>query len=272
MSPLIVDSVTHLTERGLDRVVICGSHCGIYAAYLAARAGVRAVILNDAGIGRDRAGIAGLSYLADLGMPAATVSSKTARIGDGADCALRGVISFANWLASDLGCMPGQTAAAAARCLAEASTRLRPPRPVSEARCRIDGKWGTMIDVWALDSASLVRSDDAGSIILAGSHGGLLGGDPATALKVDAFAAVYNDATGGMDGAGFSRLPVLDRRHIAAATVDAMRARIGSGRSTYEDGILTRVNDTAKRGGARIGMTARAFVELMASTLPRSRK
>ncbi len=114
--------------------------------------------------------------------------------------------------------------------------------------------------VWALDSASLVGPEHAGQIVLLGSHGGLLGGRPEAALKVDALAAVYNDAGIGIDEAGVSRLPALDARGIAAATVAAASARIGDGLSTYRDGVLSRVNATAAALGAAPGMGAEAFV------------
>ncbi len=262
-APLVIDSAARLTETARGHVVAGGSHCGVYAAYLAAKAGVRAVIFNDAGVGRDRAGIAGLGYLGDLGIPAATVDCRTARIGDGPDCLARGVISFVNGLAAGLGCRPGQSAAEAARLLTRAPERTIDPPAEIEARHRIDGPWNGQMNVWALDSVSLVQPSDAGAIVVTGSHGGLLGGDPTSALKVDALAALYSDATGGIDGAGFSRLPALDARGIPAATVDAMRARIGDGRSTYEDGVLTCVNEAAARLGARTGMAARRFVELV---------
>src|SRR5207302_1281456 len=77
------------------------------------------------------------------------------------------------------------------------------------------------------------------AIVLTGSHGGLLGGRPETALKYEVRAAFYNDAGIGIDEAGVSRLPALDDRGIAAATVSAATARIGEARSTYEDGILS---------------------------------
>ena len=64
--------------------------------------------------------------------------------------------------------------------------------------------------VWALDSASLVVPEHHGAIVLTGSHGGLLGGRPETALKYDVRAAFYNDAGIGIDEAGVSRLPALD--------------------------------------------------------------
>ena len=66
-----------------------------------------------------------------------------------------------------------------------------------------------------------------------------------------------------MDEAGVSRLPALDVRGIAGATVAAASARIGEGRSTYADGVISRVNATAAARGGRAGMTAIAFVEAM---------
>src|SRR5207302_10270629 len=77
--------------------------------------------------------------------------------------------------------------------------------------------------VWALDSASLVAPEHKDAIVLTGSHGGLLGGRPETALKYDVRGALYNDAGIGKEEAGVSRLPALDLRGIAAATVSAAR-------------------------------------------------
>jgi hypothetical protein len=83
------------------------------------------------------------------------------------------------------------------------------------------------------------------------------------ALKVDALLAVYNDAGIGIDDAGIGRLPALDDRGIAAATVAADSARIGDGVSTYTEGVLSMVNETAAMLGGRAGMTARELVDLI---------
>ena len=89
----------------------------------------------------------------------------------------------------------------------------------------------------------------------------LLGGRPATAVKYDVFAAIYNDADFGIDDAGISRLPALDARGIAGATVSAWSARIGDGQSTYRDGYVTAVNARAAQCGGEIGISA---IELVA--------
>ncbi len=107
-----------------------------------------------------------------------------------------------------------------------------------------------------VDSASLVTAEDVGAIIITGSHGGLIGGDPQKALRVDGFAAIFNDAGIGKDDAGITRLPALDDRGIAAFTVAASSARIGDARSTLSDGLISRVNKTAEVLGAREGQHA----------------
>jgi len=114
--------------------------------------------------------------------------------------------------------------------------------------------------VWALDSASLVLPEHGQAIVVTGSHGGLLGGKPETALKYDVRGALYNDAGIGIDEAGVSRLPALDARGIPAGTVSAASARIGDARSTYEDGIISRVNARSAALGLREGITAKEFV------------
>src|SRR6202162_1466410 len=100
---VIADSITRIAEEARGAVVVNASHGGIYAAYLAAKLQAVAAIFNDAGVGRDCAGIAGLDYLQQFGIAAATVGHDTARIGDGADMMASGVVTRANGLAVPLG-------------------------------------------------------------------------------------------------------------------------------------------------------------------------
>src|SRR6202043_1378178 len=108
--------------------------------------------------------------------------------------------------------------------------------------------------------------EHVGTVVVTGSHGGILGGHPETALKYAALAALFNDAGIGADEAGVGRLPALDARGIAAGTVAAASARIGDARSTYEDGVLTRINHRAAARGIAPGMTAREFVAIVRRT------
>src|SRR5579875_853450 len=247
---LTADSITRIGAEAAGAVVVNGSHGGTYAAYVAAKLGVAAAIFNDAGI-------AGLDYLERLGIPAAAVGHMSARIGDGADMIARGVVSHANPLAQALGCGPGMACREAATALAQAAPRRREPPAALEAAFLLIAE---PPPVWALDSASAVAAEHIGAIVITGSHGGLLGGKPETALKYDALAALFNDAGIGIDEAGVTRLPALDARGIAAATVTAQSARIGDARSTYEDGILSRVNARAAALGVAPGQSARDFV------------
>ena len=238
---IVADSVTRLDEDHASAVLVGGSHGGVIAGYLAAKAGVRAVILNDAGVGKDEAGIASLPYLARIGMAAATVGHMTARIADGADMLARGRITHANEVARGVGVRPGQPCREAAALLAAAPAPAAAPPEYEEARFPLRRAAGEP-EVWGLDSVSLAGPEDAGRVIVAGSHGGLLGGRPDSALAADALAAVFNDAGVGADGAGVRRLPVLDDRSIAAAAVDSASARIGDARSMWEGGMLSHVN------------------------------
>ena len=92
---------------------------------------------------------------------------------------------------------------------------------------------------------------------------GCKGGLPETAIGVAAFAALYNNAGIGIDDAGTTRLPVLDVRGIAGATVASMSARIGNARSAFDTRVLSRVNRAAAAHGGHVGMTAQAFAASM---------
>lgn len=257
---IAAESVTKLEERHRGAVLVAGSHGGVYAAHVAARGGVRAVILNDAGVGLDGAGIASLPYLEAIGMAAATVGHRSARIGSGDDMMARGIISHCNRIAARVGVQAGQACAQAAAALAHA------PMPTGDAPDYAESRFcvrAAAPQAWALDSASLVRADDKDHILLIGSHGGLLGGRAEAALKYDVLAAVFNDAGVGIDDAGIARIFALDAREIPAGAVDCRTARIGDGRSIYETGILSHVNATAASRGAKPGMRAASFVELI---------
>jgi hypothetical protein len=267
---IILDSVTHLEPPHHGAAVYAASHGGLYAAAYAAAKGIAAIILNDAGIGREQAGIAGLDLLGSLGVPAAAVSHTSARIGDGKHGAAHGTLSVVNAPAAALGLEPGMACRAALERLAAASLAPSPPPPVAdEARSEVSSAAYPGAKVIVIDSASLVTPTDAGRVIVTASHGGLLGGRPETAIKVPVFAAVYNDAGWGIDGAGVSRLPALDARGIAGACVSAFSARIGDGMSTYRDGFISAINATAARHGGRIGQSAVAFCDAMLTAAPR---
>ena len=261
---VVLDSVTHLTDTHRGLASYCASHGGIYAGYYAAKCGCGGIILNDAGIGREQAGIAGIGLLDELSIPAATVSHRSCRIGDGLDGPARGILSTVNGAARRYGLDTGMTCQAALELLARSDLTPAPtPPPQAEARFDDDAAGRKGVRVIITDSNSLVEPDDAGHIFVSASHGGLLGGRPETAVKYPVFAAVYSDADRGADDAGLSRLPALNDRGIAGACVSAFSARIGNGRSIYADGYISAVNDIAAGYGGAIGQSCRDFVALM---------
>src|SRR3954470_21365275 len=163
---LILDSVTVFPADARGRAAIAASHGGVYAAYLAAKAGVKAVILCDAGVGRERAGIGGLDYLDALGCAAATIGHRSARIGHGGDCAERGVITYANEAAATAGIAPGMSAREALARFERADLPPCPARPpIAEARHRLTEAEAGGVRVHAIDSAGLVLPEDEGQIV-----------------------------------------------------------------------------------------------------------
>jgi hypothetical protein len=203
----IVDSITVVPPRARGHAVVCGSHGGRYAAYCARKCGVSAVIFNDAGIGRERAGVAGLALLDAVGVPAAAVSCRSSRIGDGRDTFQRGVISTANEAARRIGIREGVAVRALEELISttECAGDIVPFTMPEEVRTVADGFGNLRVVV--LDSVSLVTDADRDAVAVTASHGGLLGGIARTAVKADVFAAIFNDATIGIDNAGVTRLP-----------------------------------------------------------------
>ncbi len=245
--------------------MVSASHGGNYPGYLAAVSGIKAIILNDAGVGRELAGIGALALCQEVAMAAATVSADSARIGDADDMMNTGFISHCNAAAQQTGVQAGQRCDVAARCLTAAHTPTTQPGPYTESRTVV-AQNAFDLNIVCIDSISLVQAEDAGNIVVSGSHGAVVGGNPALAIRVDAAAAFYNDAGVGKDGAGITRLPALDSRGIVAATVSAQSARIGDGINTYEDGIISHTNVCAGNIGIEPGMTLRAACELIPAT------
>lgn len=254
--PVLADSVTKLGPDAAGAVLVTGSHGGIYAACLARLAACRAAIFNDAGVGLDRAGIGGLDWLEAHAMAAAAIDHRSADVGNAAQMLERGTVSHANGRASALGVLQGMACAEAARLLARAEIPQGPVETIAESRREIEPE-GVRRRLVLVDSAALVEPSDAGQVVVTGSHGALFGGDPKNALKADAALALFNDAGGG---AGTTRLPALQARGVAAATVAAATARIGDAYSTWQDGVISACNETAAALGAKPGMAARALV------------
>jgi hypothetical protein len=103
----IVDSITQLTDSDQGCIAVSGSHGGISSARYALAARPWLSVFNDAGVGKDDAGLAALAFLQSHGLAACTVSHASARIGEAQSTLDDGVISHANALATALGVEAG---------------------------------------------------------------------------------------------------------------------------------------------------------------------
>lgn len=251
---LIHDSVVKLPPEANGAVVIGGSHGAVYAAYMSAKFGCRAAIHHDAGIGKDEAGVGGLAYADRLGMAMAAVATASARIGDGQDMYARGLISRANALAEKCGVRAGMSCRDAAELLKKAPWPHTKPPAMGETRHIVDG-------FACVDSSSLLVPEDREGIVATGSHCALNSGQAVEPFRPK--LAFFNDAGPGADKGGVRGFEILDRAGIAGVAVAAQSARIGDGRSTLQDGIVSAVSDAAYRLGARVGGSALALARLV---------
>lgn len=105
---VLVDSIAQIGGEDAGSVVVAGSHGGASAAEYAAAVPLKLVCFNDAGVGKDQAGIRALELLEAMSVAALTISHDSARIGDARDAWESGVISHVNAAAQSLGLRPGQ--------------------------------------------------------------------------------------------------------------------------------------------------------------------
>jgi hypothetical protein len=256
-------SCSNATLAHAGTVIVSGSYGGKYNAFNAAKWGIRGVIMNDAGVGADKAGIAGLPYLDQIGLPAATASAETCHIGDGEHTLTHGIISHVNQAAAALGCGPGETVRNCAERLRAATVPLAAPPPITEGtRVTLRDVAGSPRLVCA-DSVGMIRPEDTGQIVITASHAALPGGRPDTLIPRGIYAVFFSDAGVGLDGAGIARLPVLDADGIIAGTTSAESAPIGDSRALYEHGVLSHLTSAAVRAGGAVGMPLKTFIDLL---------
>jgi hypothetical protein len=106
---LIMGSITQVCAEDAGTWVVSASHGGVSSGEFALEVPLQGAFFNDAGVGKDGAGIAALDMLQACGVAGATVSHLSARIGDCQDTWDHGVVSHANAVARELGIVPGET-------------------------------------------------------------------------------------------------------------------------------------------------------------------
>jgi hypothetical protein len=105
-----------------------------------------------------------------------------------------------------------------------------------------------------LDSIALIDSSHAGTIVVTGSHGGRSAAGFVVDVSKKPLAVFFNDAGGGKDDAGKVGLGMLQAIGVPAACYSHMSARIGDAQDGLDNGILTDMNDLAKKIGVKKDM------------------
>jgi len=114
---VILDSVSYVTEANRSDIIISGSHGGTSSAGYAIDVRASAVFFNDAGCGKNNAGIRGLELLQQHSIIAAAVDHRNAEIASGADTYNNGIISHVNACAALAGLRKGMRVAEAVALL-----------------------------------------------------------------------------------------------------------------------------------------------------------
>ncbi len=105
----LVDSITELGPHDAGCIAVSGSHGGMSSAQYALATRPHFSIFNDAGVGKDEAGLAVLDFLQSHALAACTVSHNSACIGYASSTLQSGIVSNCNLLAHKLGVDAGQT-------------------------------------------------------------------------------------------------------------------------------------------------------------------
>lgn len=252
---VISDSYSYCDARvGVNDVVVGCSYAGASTVSDILPLGMKALIGHDAGIGKDQAGISGLTLCDRFGIPMAAVAGRTATLSNGNSLML-GTISSVNQAARRLGVKEGQTAADAVRCLLTAA----PGRPVTE-KVDVDlrlhevgrsPRGRMLVRVWLLNSPEKYPDD----VFALGTHSARVAAEHAFRWNVKGWIA--NDAGMAKNQTGIAGLALCGDRGMPAASVSSASARIGDAMSTYEAGIISARNGPAQNRGVEIGMTAR---------------
>jgi len=113
---VLLDSVTQVGFGHAGQLVVTGSHGGASVVPYARAVRAWLYVFNDAGVGREGAGIAALGLLDADGIAALAVAHTSARIGEALDTWERGVVSHLNAAARRLGLREGEALREQLRC------------------------------------------------------------------------------------------------------------------------------------------------------------
>lgn len=273
-SVILLDSLGDLQPDNTSPILVCASHCGDNGTFARKlkNSRVKAVFLNNAGIGKNQAGISGLSHYAFEGVLACAVDHYSAEIGVAADTWASGIISHTNNLAEEASIRVGdsvQDAVAKINHIFNQSS-LSPKElnieilsdVKNENRVDLKKQIQTQIDgvnITVADSITFLNENNEGDIVVCGSHGGVSAGHYAQKHRLK--AVFFNDAGIGKNNAGIKSLESLSDAGILACTVDCMSAEIFNGQDILENGIISVCNQLAKTKNIKEKMAVKEAIK-----------
>lgn len=267
---VLLDSLGDLKAENTSPILVCASHCGDNGAFArkVKDCNVKAVFLNNAGIGKNQAGISGLPHYQAEGIIACAVDNYSAEIGVAQDTWESGIISQLNANAEAAGVQIGDSVQAA---VAKISSSFSPTYSKenleslsNEKKENIKKQIQTEVEgvkITVADSITFLNESNAGDIVVCGSHGGVSAGHYAEKHHVK--AVFFNDAGIGKNNAGTKSLDSLSNAGILACTVDCMSAEIFNGQDILDNGIISVCNQLALSKNIKEKMTVKEAIKLL---------
>jgi len=272
---ILLDSLGDLQPSNSSPILVCASHCGDNGTFARKlkNCHVKAVFLNNAGIGKNQAGISGLSHYEAENILACAVDHNSAEIGVARDTWESGIISHTNTLAEEAGIQPGDSVQEAVARIIKIidKTSLNPNNKSFESLINDEKENSSKVDlkkqtqtqidgsITVTDSITFLNESNAGDIVVCGSHGGVSAGHYAQKHRVK--AVFFNDAGIGKNNAGIKSLDSLSDAGILACTVDCMSAEIFNGQDILDNGIITVCNQLAKSKNIKEKMTVKDAIK-----------
>ncbi|MBM4339354.1 MAG: hypothetical protein FJ110_07400 [Deltaproteobacteria bacterium] len=256
---IVMDSAASMSPDETGQIVVAGSHGAETTARHMSRYLPFGVFLNDAGVGKNQAGISCLHVFEVMSILGATVDCMSARIGDGEDHYASGIVSAVNSLAEKSGVRVGMRVAEACQKMIQAktsSTFLYTTEVVYQIGNR---------RIVLADSISFLNESHRECVVVCGSHCAHTTLEWTKDLNLKSI--FLNDAGKGKENQGISALPAYDKFEVPAAAIDCMTAMIGHARDAWETGLISVANGLASTLGVKTGMKVQDAAKSLLNSL-----
>lgn len=249
---LSMDTAYLVCDQNVGDVVVSASYCGVLPARFIGQHRPGGSIGVDCAVGPAGASIAGLWFFEALNIAAAAADVATVVLGDGIDLYEHGVISFVNHPAGLAGVEVGMTVEHAALKMLGTRREIQSPENVTN-RVEIyrNAKGRAVV---CTDSIAFGLQEDCNNVLVTAGHSGRSA--LPYFLKVKPHAFICSDGGMGRNASGVEGMHQAVQYGIPGAAVDARTAMMGSGISTYRDGVISAVNAIARAMGVEVGISA----------------